>query len=161
MLPGSQHFEGRGACWNFKMGLGRMTSTYSLIRTCTKPNNKLISAQLERFWCQDKPWANLNSKDSPWPELGESHHLPLYSILCVSPQGPHSNNILSWDSKIAKIEISATLGPHNFACRPLIEMRFDAKLQPLSRAFQRYVAHHLHVRKSCQFLTFSGQESNY
>ncbi len=33
-------FEGRGACWSSGMGLRRMTSTYSLTRTCTKPNNK-------------------------------------------------------------------------------------------------------------------------
>jgi hypothetical protein len=26
-FPGSQHFRGRGACWSFKMGLGRMTNT--------------------------------------------------------------------------------------------------------------------------------------
>jgi hypothetical protein len=26
-FPGSQHFRGRGACWSFRMGLGRMTST--------------------------------------------------------------------------------------------------------------------------------------
>jgi hypothetical protein len=42
-------FEVRGACWNFGMGLGRMTSIYSLTQTCTKPNNKLVSALLEHF----------------------------------------------------------------------------------------------------------------
>jgi hypothetical protein len=26
MLPGSQHFGGRGAYWSFGMGLGRVTS---------------------------------------------------------------------------------------------------------------------------------------
>jgi len=26
MLPGSHHFGGKGACWSFEMGLGRMTS---------------------------------------------------------------------------------------------------------------------------------------
>jgi len=45
-----------------------------------KPNTKLISAKLEHFWCMDKPWAYMNSQDPPWPELGGSHHLPLYSI---------------------------------------------------------------------------------
>jgi hypothetical protein len=29
-----------------------------------------------------------------------SHHLPLYSILCTSPQGPHPNGFLSWDSQV-------------------------------------------------------------
>ncbi len=35
MLFGSRHFEGRGACWSFEMGLGRMTSNHSLTWTCT------------------------------------------------------------------------------------------------------------------------------
>jgi len=30
----------------------------------------------------DKPWAYTNSQYSPWPRLEESHHLPLYNILC-------------------------------------------------------------------------------
>jgi hypothetical protein len=43
--------QGRGACWSSKMGLGRMTSAYSLTWTCTKPNNKLVGVVLEHFWC--------------------------------------------------------------------------------------------------------------
>jgi hypothetical protein len=42
---------GRRACWSSEMGLGRMTSTYSLTQTYTKPNSKLVSALLEHFWC--------------------------------------------------------------------------------------------------------------
>ncbi len=33
----------RGACWNSRMGLRRVTS-YSLTRTCIKPTNKLVSS---------------------------------------------------------------------------------------------------------------------
>jgi len=54
-----------------------------------------------------------------------------------------------------------TLKPHNFVCRPLIEMKSKAKLYPLSRSFQRYVVRHLHAMKSDRFSTFSGQESNW
>jgi hypothetical protein len=42
----------------------------------------------------------------------------------------------------------------------LIEMRSKTKLYPLLRAFQRYVTHHLHARKSGRFPTFNGRESN-
>jgi len=42
----------------------------------------------------------MNTQDSPWPKLGGSHHLPLYSILCTSPRGPHPNGFLSWDSQV-------------------------------------------------------------
>ncbi len=59
MFSGLQHFGGRGACWSSGMGLGRMTSNHSFTRTCTKPNNKLVSALLEHFW--DEPQANSDS----------------------------------------------------------------------------------------------------
>jgi hypothetical protein len=36
--------------------------------------------------------------------------------------------IPKWVSEIFKVGIPTTLGPHNFMCRPLIEMRFEAKL---------------------------------
>jgi hypothetical protein len=61
---------------------------------------------------------------------------------------------------IPKVGTPTTLGSHNFMCRPLITMKFEAKLEPLSKDFQWYVARHLHARKLDEFLTFSGQESN-
>jgi len=42
----------------------------------------------------------LDSQDLSCPRLGESHHLPHYSILCTSAWGPHSNGILSQDSQM-------------------------------------------------------------
>jgi len=42
---------------------------------------------------------NLDSLDSPQPELGGSHHLPPYSILCVAPRHPHPNGFYSRDSQ--------------------------------------------------------------
>ncbi len=51
------------------------------------------------FWCWDKPRATLDSLDSPQPEIGGSHHLPPYSILCVAPPRPRPNGYLSWDSQ--------------------------------------------------------------
>jgi hypothetical protein len=38
--------------------------------------------------------------------------------------------------KIPKLRAFATLGAHNFLCRPPIDMRSNAKLYPSSRAFQ-------------------------
>jgi hypothetical protein len=77
MFLGSQHFGGRGVCWSSEMRLGKMTSDQSLTHAYTKPNNKLVSAWLEHFWCKDKPWVNSDSQDSPRLGLGGSHHLPL------------------------------------------------------------------------------------
>ncbi len=42
---------------------------------------------------------NLDSLDSPRPELRGSHHLPPYSILCGSSQDLHPNGSFSRDSQ--------------------------------------------------------------
>ncbi len=47
---------------------------------------------------------NTDTQDSPWPELGGSHHLPPYSILCTSPWGPHPNDFLSRDSQVGVLK---------------------------------------------------------
>ncbi len=135
------------------MGLGRIDKLHFLTWAYTKPTQAsqcIVGALL----VLGKATGDSDSQDSPQPKVGGSHHLPPYSILCPSPRGPHPNGILS------KVGTPATLGAHNFACRPLIEMRSKAKLQALSRTFQWYVACHLHISKFGRFLTFSGRESN-
>ncbi len=128
-----------------------------------KPNNKLVSAQLEHFWCTNEPRVNTDSQDSPWFGLGGSHHLPPYNILYTWPQGQHPNVILSRDSqvgnpKIPEIKTPTALEANNFLCKPLIEVRYKEKLQPLLKAFQWYVARHLHASKSGLFLIFNGSQ---
>ncbi len=59
---------------------------------------------MEHFWCQNEPRANSDSQNSPRPGLGGSHHLPLYSILCASPWGPHPNGILSQDFQMGVLK---------------------------------------------------------
>jgi hypothetical protein len=88
-----------------------------------------------------------------------SHHLSPYSTICASTR-PTSKwyfvpGLPNGSTKIRKVESLATLGSHNFVCRPLIELRSKAKLYPLSRFFQQYVARHLHARKSGRFPTFN------
>ncbi len=41
---GLQHFRGRGACYNFGMGLRRLISNSLTHMNLHKPNNKLVSA---------------------------------------------------------------------------------------------------------------------
>jgi len=65
---------------------GRLINNLITRMDLHKPN-KLVSAQLEHFWCTDKSRANMNSQDSPQPGLGGSHHLPPYSIFCAWPWG--------------------------------------------------------------------------
>jgi hypothetical protein len=64
-----------------------------------KPTTKWLELILHLFWCWDKPHATLDSLDSPWPGLGGSHHLPPYSILCVTSRRLHPNGFLSRDSQ--------------------------------------------------------------
>jgi len=90
--------------------------------------HKVVSAQLEHFWCQDEPQAIQTHKTHHALELGETttfpfivYFLPLHEAhiqMAFCPRSP----------EIPTIRILATLGAHNFACRPLIEMRFKAKL---------------------------------
>jgi len=64
-------------------GWGRQqVTTNSIIYTdLHNPNNKLVNAWLEQFWCTDEPRIYTNSQDSPQLGLGGSHRLPHYNIL--------------------------------------------------------------------------------
>jgi len=64
-----------------------------------KPTTSWLELILHPFWCWDKPRATLDSLDSPWPKLGGSHHLPPYSILCITPRRLHPNGTFSQDSQ--------------------------------------------------------------
>jgi len=86
--------------------------------------------------------------------LGEAttFHLIIYSL-----HGHGVNTQMSFclgTLGIPKVGTLATLGAHNFVCKPLIEVRSKAKLYPFSRAFQQFVARHLHATKSGQFRPF-------
>jgi hypothetical protein len=83
-----------------RWGLWWVTSKSIIHMYLHKPNNKLINAYLEYFWCMDEPRANTNSQDSPWFGFGGSHHLPPYNTLYAWPWGFHPNVILSRDSQV-------------------------------------------------------------
>ncbi len=52
----------------------------------------------------ERATGNLDSQNSSRPRLGGSHHLPLYIILCASPQGPHPNGLLSRNSQMGVLK---------------------------------------------------------
>jgi hypothetical protein len=77
----------------------------------SKTNPKLVRTHSVSIWCWDKPRATLDSIDSPRPGFGGSHHLPPYSILCVTPWEPHPNGTFSRDSqggvpKLSQVKLS-------------------------------------------------------
>ncbi len=138
--------RGRGACQSSGMELGRVDKLHSLTWACTQPTQ---SGQciVGTFLVLGRTTGNMNTQDSPQPRLGGSHHLPPYSILCTSPRSLHPNGfsllgLPRGSPEIAPTRTPTTLEPHNFASRPRIQVRSKAKLQLLSRAFQRYVAGH-------------------
>jgi hypothetical protein len=61
--------------------------------------------------------------------------------------------------KILEIRTFVTMETHNFLCKLPIEVKFEKMFNSL-KFFQQYVACHLYARKSEQFPTFNGQESN-
>jgi hypothetical protein len=87
-------------------GLGQMISESIIHIDLHKPNNKLVNALLEHFWCINESLTNIDSQDSPWPRLRGRHHLPLYSILYAWPWGLHPNVILSCDSQVPELGVS-------------------------------------------------------
>jgi hypothetical protein len=96
---------GGGSCWSSRMGLGIMTSTYSLTWTCTKPNNKLVSALLEPFGVKTSHRQTQIHKTHHGPNLGEATTFPLI-VYFVPLHEAHiqmtfweSRNCQSWDSR--------------------------------------------------------------
>jgi len=146
------------------MGLGRVEKFYSLIWACTQPTQSgycIVGTPL----VLGRATRNTDTQDSPQPGLGGNHHLPPYSILCTSAWGLHPNGfslpgLPSGSLEITLARTPATLEPHNFANRPRIKVRSEAKLWLSSRSFQWYVARCLKLSKSGRFLTLFGRESN-
>ncbi len=89
----------RGACWKLQDRLGRGTSLLNYIVLHPNPTHKWVKIHSAHFWCWDKPRVNLDSLDSPRLKLGGSHHLPPYSIHCISPRDLHPNGSFSQDSQ--------------------------------------------------------------
>jgi len=86
---------------------------------------------------------------------GKPSPSPLYYTLCLATM-----LAFKWHF-VPKVKTPMNLEAYNFVCRTLMETMSKAKLQPSSRAFQQYVACHLHAKNSKQFPTFNGRKSNY
>jgi len=71
-------------------GTRKNWQAYSLTRACTQATQSgqcIVRAPL----VLGRATGNTDTQDSPRLELGGSHHLPPYSILCTFPRGPHLN----------------------------------------------------------------------
>ncbi len=59
----------------------------------------MVSPHFGSLWVLGQATGNTDSLYSPWPGLGGSHHLPPYSILCITLRRLHPNDFLSQDSQ--------------------------------------------------------------
>ncbi len=104
--PSYQHQKGqRGRVEALGLDQEEGQAIHSLEPASNQPTSWLVHI-LEHLWCQDKPWATLDSLYSPQPGLGGSHHLPPYSIICAPPWVPHPNGFLSQDSQVGVPKLS-------------------------------------------------------
>jgi hypothetical protein len=113
-------------------GLWRMISMSIIHMNLHKLNNKLVDAQLEHFWCMDKPWINTDSQNSPRPKLGEKHYLLPYNILCAWPRGLHPNVICPRIPKLgvpkfSKLGLLQLWRPIISCAKLKIEVKFESK----------------------------------
>ncbi len=76
-----------------------MNILFSYFGLASKPTNKLVKSHSKSLLVLGQATGNTDSLDSPRPGFEGSHHLPPYSILCVSPWHLHPNGFLSWDSQ--------------------------------------------------------------
>jgi hypothetical protein len=77
MLPNSQHVGGRGVCWNSGMGLGRMISNHSLIRTNTKPRTSGLVHNWNTLNVKTSHGQTRTHKTHHSSNLGEATTFPL------------------------------------------------------------------------------------
>jgi len=133
MFHGSHHFGGTGGCLNSEMGLGRMTS--NLIYSHGPAQNQTTSWLMHSwntFGARTNHGQIRTHKIHHDLDLGEDTTFP--PIVCFVPL--HEAHIqrtfclatLKWESRNSQSWHSHDFGAHNFACRPLIEMRFKPKL---------------------------------
>jgi hypothetical protein len=87
-LLGSHHFEGRGACWNSGMRLGRMTSTYSLIWICTNQTTHWLVHSLSTFGARTSHEQLRTHKTHHALDLGEATTFPLI-VFSTTLHGGH------------------------------------------------------------------------
>ncbi len=112
---GKVGLEGRSRLRALKRGRGACQKSWDQTRkmdqkikheSASKTNHKRVSSHSGTPLGVGTSHGQLGLLDSPWPELGGSHHLPPYSILCVSPRRLHPNDSFSRDSQIGVPKLS-------------------------------------------------------
>ncbi len=117
-----------------------MTSNQSLTWTYTNQTASWLLHNLNTFGAKMNHGQIRTHKIHHGLDLGEATTFPLIVYFVSSHKTNAQMAFCPWTPM--------TLGAHNFVCKHAIEMRFEAKLQPLLKAFQWYVAHELNTTES-------------
>jgi len=103
-------------------GLGQMTSESIIHMECTNQTTTWLMHSWNIFTTQTNHEQTQTHKTHHGPDLGEATTFPLI-VLYVPSHGAYTQ--MSFCPEIGTL---ATLGAHNFLCKPLIEMKSKAKL---------------------------------
>ncbi len=153
MIFGSQHFGGRGACQSSRMGTRRSDKQFNFshgpAQTKQQVGQCILRTLLVHRLTTSKHGLTRLITAQTW---GKSSPFPLQYSLCLAMERtPKCHFVPGFPPEIPKIRIPVTLEAHNLVCKSSIEVRFKTNFYFLLRAFQRYVARHLHTRKSRRF----------
>jgi hypothetical protein len=110
------------------MSIERMTSNQSLTRTYTNQITSWLVHSLSTFGARKSHGQIWTHKTHHGPDLGEATTFPLIVYFVLGHGTNTQMTFCPGSPKIPKVGILTTLGVHNFVCRPLIDMRSEAKL---------------------------------
>jgi hypothetical protein len=96
-------WEGHAESFDIKLRRG---TTYLVTRSCIKTNQQVGCFTFGITFGVGTSHRQQNSLDSPRPELGGSHHLPPYSVICACPWHLHPNGFLWWNYQGGVLKLS-------------------------------------------------------
>ncbi len=76
-FPGSQHYGGVEGCVGAPRWDQEEVTSFNHSHGPAQNQHKVVSAQLEHFWCQDEPRATWTHKTHHGADLGEATTFPL------------------------------------------------------------------------------------
>jgi hypothetical protein len=95
--------EGRARSPGIRLGRGTRLSSLNLH---PKTNHKRVNSHLGTPLGVGTSHGHFDTLDSPQPGLRGNHHLPPYSIICVTLREPHPNGSFSQDSQVGVSKLS-------------------------------------------------------
>jgi hypothetical protein len=134
MFPGSQNFEGRGACNSLKMGTRKNDKHQLFTRTCTNQTTSWLMHNSSTFGANTSHGQIRTHKTHHGWTWGKAPPFSLYYTLCLATRPPSKwffvPKFLSGSPEIPKVGTPTTLGAHNFVCRPPIEWSLKQSYSP-------------------------------